>query len=65
MSEVICKRLSLAFQLFKHAFDGIPIPVDDLLESERVAMAGRLQPGGVIEQEDCVVEEMFLAEFRE
>jgi hypothetical protein len=65
VSEVVSEGFGSAFQLFKHTFDSIPIPVGDMLESERVAMAGRLQPGCAIDKKDRVVDEMFLAEFRE
>jgi hypothetical protein len=34
VSEVVREGFGSAFQLFKHAFDGIPIPVGDVLESE-------------------------------
>ena len=42
MSEVVCEGFSSAFELFEDAFDGIPIPAGDVLESERLALAGRL-----------------------
>jgi hypothetical protein len=34
-----------------------------MLESEPMTVAGRLQPGGAIDEEGRVVDEMFLAEF--
>jgi len=37
----------------------------DVLKSEPKMVTGRLQPGRSIDQEDCVVDEMFLAEFFE
>ena len=43
MSEVVCEGFSSAFQLFEDAFDDISIPIGDVLESERLAVAGRLQ----------------------
>jgi hypothetical protein len=63
VSEVIRESFRSAFEFFEDAFDGIPIPVGDVLESERVTMAGRLEPGCAIDQEERIVDEMFLAEF--
>jgi hypothetical protein len=63
VSEVVFEGFGSAFELFEDAFDSIPIPVGDILESERLAVTGRLEPGCAIDQEDRVVDEMFLAEF--
>jgi len=46
-------------------FDRIPIPICNVLESEPVAMAGRLQPRSTVNEKGCVVNLMFLAELRE
>jgi len=62
---VVGEGFSSASELFEDAFDGIPIPVGEMLESEREAMVGRLQPGCAIDQKDRVVDEMFLAEYCE
>ena len=50
VSEVVGEGLSSVFQLFEDAFDSIPIPVGNILESGRVAMAGRLEPRCGIDQ---------------
>lgn len=63
-SEVIGKGFSSAFRPLEDTFDGISIPVGDVLESERVTMAGCLQPGCAIEQEDRVLYEMFVSPAR-
>jgi len=46
-------------------FDGIPIPMCKMLESESEAVAGCLQPRCAIDEKDRVVDEMFLTKFRE
>jgi hypothetical protein len=63
--EVVGERFSPAFQLFEHAFDGVPISVRLMLESEAVTVTGRLQPGRTIDQQERIVDEMFLFEFGE
>jgi len=62
---VIGEDFSSAFQLFEYPLGDISIPVGDVLKSERVARAGRLQPRQSIDKEDHVVDETFLVEFRE
>lgn len=63
MSEMGCEGLSSAFEFFEEAFDGIPIPMSDVLESEAMSVAGRMQPRCLIDQEGRVIDEMFLLEF--
>jgi hypothetical protein len=58
---MICKRLSSAFEFFEDALDGIPIPVGDVLESERVAMAGFLESLSTIDGNHSVFDIVFLA----
>jgi hypothetical protein len=60
---MFCEGFRSAFQLFGDMFDHVLIPVGDILKSERVTMADRLQSGCAIDQEGRVVNEMFLAEF--
>lgn len=65
VSEVACKRVRAAFQRFEDAFDGVAIPVGDMLESEAEVVTGRLQPRRTIDQKDRVAHEMFFVEFFE
>lgn len=62
---MISKRVCAAFDFFEDAFDGVAIPVGDMLESEAEMVTGRLQPRHSIDQKDRVVNEMFFAEFFE
>ncbi len=62
---MVCERLSSAFTFLEHPLDAIPISIDDILKSEPEVVTGRLQLGCPIDQEDRVVDEMFLAEFAE
>ncbi len=41
-------------------FDGIPIPMCNMLESESVTVASRLQPRCTVDEKDCVANLMFL-----
>jgi len=59
--DVICKRLSSAFEFFEDALDGIPIPVGDVLESEPVAAAGFLESLSAIDENHSVFDIVFLA----
>lgn len=50
-------------QLIGHAFGGVPSPVSDMLDSERVPVAGHGEPRRSVDQNECIVDEIFLAEF--
>ena len=64
-SEVGCERLCSVFELLEETFDSTPIPMSDMLELEVLAMAGHMQPGCSIDQNDRVGNDMFLLEFSE
>jgi hypothetical protein len=53
--------VSSAFEFFIQAFDGVPIPVGDVLESESVAATGFLEPLSAIDEKHGVGDVVFLA----
>ena len=63
VAEVVCELPSTAFQLFKHAFESIPILVIDMVESEPELEQGGFEPGYAIDEKHGGFDVMFLADF--
>lgn len=55
VAEVICELACSSFYIFIETFDGVPIPMCFMLESQAVTMASRLQPRNSVNEKDCVV----------
>jgi len=62
VSEVIAKLVESVFEPFEDAFDGVTIPVGDVLESEGEIMTDSFQPRCAIDEEDNVINIVFLDE---
>jgi hypothetical protein len=59
IQELVCS----SFNFSKNTFDGIPIPMCNMLESESMTVTGRLQPRRSVDEKDCVIDERVLTEF--
>jgi hypothetical protein len=64
VAEVIAELVSTAFYFFENMFDSVPISASDMVKSEAVTMAGCLELWSAIEKKRCVLDLMFLLEFR-
>lgn len=63
--KVICELVSPSFYIFVETFDGVPIPVGNVLESEPVTATRFLEPLRAVDETHGVRDVVFLAEFTE
>jgi hypothetical protein len=65
VTEAVFELVGSALYLSEYPFDAVAIPVRFVAESQPVMVTGGFEPRRTINEEECVVDEMFLPKIRD